>query len=175
MQLFILKAFEQYRIPYNKICFEITESLAITQLDKTLSFIQTFKKLGCQFSLDDFGSGFSSYGYLKNLPVDYLKIDGSFVKDMMIDPIDKAMVKSINEVAKAIGMITIAEFVESGEILAELKLIGVDYAQGYYINQPQALDTLLVSKEHKKNHLKYKLIFIQSIEKNSNNNINELS
>ncbi|NTS77218.1 EAL domain-containing protein [Catenovulum sp. SM1970] len=143
MQMYILQAFERYHIPYNKICFEITESLAITQLDRTLSFIKTFKGLGCKFSLDDFGSGFSSYGYLKNLPVDYLKIDGSFVKDMLLDPIDRAMVKSINEVAKAIGMVTIAEFVESEEILAELKEIGVDYAQGYVINRPQALSNLI--------------------------------
>ncbi len=143
MRLYILNAFEQYKIPYNKICFEITESLAITQLDKTLGFIKTFRNLGCHFSLDDFGSGFSSYGYLKNLPVDYLKIDGAFVKDMLVDPIDCAMVKSINEVAKAIGMSTIAEFVESEEILLQLQEIGVDYAQGYFVNKPKPLAELL--------------------------------
>ncbi|WP_159084108.1 EAL domain-containing protein [Saccharobesus litoralis] len=142
MQIYILNAFETYQVPYEKICFEITESLAITQLDKTLAFIKTFRNLGCRFSLDDFGSGFSSYGYLKNLPVDYLKIDGAFVKDMLIDPIDHAMVKSINEVAKAIGMKTIAEFVESEEILLDLKAIGVDYAQGYFVNKPKPIDHL---------------------------------
>lgn len=147
MQTYILDKFETYRIPYDKICFEITESLAITQLDRTLSFIKTFRQLGCKFSLDDFGSGFSSYGYLKNLPVDFLKIDGSFVKDMMIDPIDRAMVKSINEVAKAIGMKTIAEFVESPEILAELREIGVDYAQGYAINKPEPLAQLIEANQ----------------------------
>lgn len=147
MQIYILNCFEKYRIPYEKICFEITESLAIQQLDETLSFIKCFHKLGCTFALDDFGSGFSSYGYLKNLPVDYVKIDGSFVKDMLIDPIDRAMVKSINEVAKAIGMETVAEFVESEEILADLKQIGIDYAQGYGIAKPKPLSELLKSKK----------------------------
>ncbi|MCU4676316.1 EAL domain-containing protein [Catenovulum sp. 2E275] len=139
IQSFILKCFEQYQIPYQKICFEITESMAIQQLDATLSFISVFKELGCTFALDDFGSGFSSYGYLKNLPVDYVKIDGSFVKDMLDEPIDQAMVKSINEVAKAIGMNTVAEFVESKQILKVLQSIGVDYAQGYAIAKPKPL------------------------------------
>ncbi|EWH09354.1 hypothetical protein DS2_13189 [Catenovulum agarivorans DS-2] len=140
MQNYILDCFEHYKIPYNKICFEITESMAIQQLDATLSFIKCFRDLGCSFALDDFGSGFSSYGYLKNLPVDYLKIDGSFVKDMLVDPIDRAMVKSIYEVAKAIGMETVAEFVESEDILADLRSIGINYGQGYGIAKPMGLD-----------------------------------
>jgi EAL domain-containing protein (putative c-di-GMP-specific phosphodiesterase class I) len=102
-----------------------------------------FKDLGCQFSLDDFGTGFSSYGYLKNLEVNQVKIDGSFVKDLKVDPIDRAMVNSINEVAKAIGMDTVAEFVESDAILEELKDIGVDYAQGYSIHRPSPLAQLV--------------------------------
>ena len=140
MQNYILDCFDHYNIPYNKICFEITESMAIQQLDATLSFIKCFRDLGCSFALDDFGSGFSSYGYLKNLPVDYLKIDGSFVKDMLVDPIDRAMVKSIYEVAKAIGMETVAEFVESEDILADLRGIGINYGQGYGIAKPMNLD-----------------------------------
>ncbi|WP_440905649.1 EAL domain-containing protein [Catenovulum sp. SX2] len=140
MQNYILDCFDHYKIPYNKICFEITESMAIQQLDATLSFIKCFRDLGCSFALDDFGSGFSSYGYLKNLPVDYLKIDGSFVKDMLVDPIDRAMVKSIYEVAKAIGMETVAEFVESEDILADLRGIGINYGQGYGIAKPMNLD-----------------------------------
>ncbi|WP_017446074.1 EAL domain-containing protein [Gayadomonas joobiniege] len=139
MQAFVLNCFDKYQIPYHKICFEVTETVAIMQLDKTLSFIHCFKDLGCSFSLDDFGSGFSSYVYLKNLPVDYLKIDGSFVKDMLVDPVDKAMVKSIYEVACAIGVKTIAEFVESKEIKEELFTIGVNYAQGYGISKPSPL------------------------------------
>ncbi|MFT4928296.1 MAG: diguanylate cyclase (GGDEF)-like protein/PAS domain S-box-containing protein, partial [Phenylobacterium sp.] len=132
----VQELFVEYLIPHQKICFEITESVAIINLNATLEFISWFKQLGCQFSLDDFGTGFSSYGYLKSLPVDLVKIDGSFVKDLMIDPIDRAMVNSINEVAKAIGMRTVAEFVESTAILAELKVLGVDYAQGYGIHRP---------------------------------------
>lgn len=135
--------FVEFLIPHNKICFEITESIAIVNLNATLDFIKQFKALGCQFSLDDFGTGFSSYGYLKNLPVDQVKIDGSFVKDLMVDPIDRAMVNSINEVAKAIGMKTVAEFVESKDILAQLKVIGVDYAQGYGIHRPAPLSQLV--------------------------------
>ncbi|WP_143871506.1 EAL domain-containing protein [Catenovulum sediminis] len=140
MQSYILDCFHKYQIPHEKICFEITESMAIQQLDATLSFIQCFRDLGCSFALDDFGSGFSSYGYLKNLPVDYLKIDGSFVKDMLVDPIDRAMVKSIYEVAKAIGMQTVAEFVESEDILADLRSIGINFGQGYGIAKPMGLE-----------------------------------
>lgn len=143
MQTFILDCFKHYQIPFNKICFEITESMAIQQLDETLEFISVFKKQGCTFALDDFGSGFSSYGYLKNLPVDNVKIDGGFVKDMLQDPIDKAMVTSINEVAKAIGMGTVAEYVESKDILIELQNIGVNYAQGYAIAKPKPLSAML--------------------------------
>ncbi len=138
--------FVEFLIPHHKICFEITESIAIINLSATLDFIGLFKDLGCQFSLDDFGTGFSSYGYLKNLPVDLVKIDGSFVKDLMIDSIDRAMVNSINEVAKAIGMKTVAEFVESEAIYKELKEIGVDYAQGYGLHRPSPLSQLTAGK-----------------------------
>lgn len=147
MQTFILDCFERYQIPFNKVCFEITESMAIQQLDETLEFIAVFKKLGCIFALDDFGSGFSSYGYLKNLPVNNVKIDGGFVKDMLQDPIDKAMVTSINEVAKAIGMGTVAEYVESKDILIELQNIGVNYAQGYAIAKPKPLSAMLTKNK----------------------------
>lgn len=139
LKLFVLNAFEQYAIPYNKICFEITESMAIIKMEETLQFIKTFRQLGCSFALDDFGSGFSSYGYLKTLPVDLVKIDGSFVKDLLVDHIDMAMVCSINDVAKAMGMETVAEFVESKEIMVELGKIGVDYAQGYGVAKPAPL------------------------------------
>jgi diguanylate cyclase (GGDEF)-like protein/PAS domain S-box-containing protein len=139
LKLFILNAFEKYSIPYQKICFEITESMAIIKMDETLEFINTFHRLGCFFALDDFGSGFSSYTYLKTLPVDQLKIDGSFVKDILLDPIDMAMVCSINDVAKAMGMETVAEFVESPEILVELGKMGIDYAQGYGVARPSPL------------------------------------
>ena len=139
LKLFVLNAFEKYKIPYKKVCFEITESMAILKMDETLEFINTFHKLGCLFALDDFGSGFSSYNYLKNLPVDLVKIDGSFVKDILVDPVNMAMVNSINDVAKAMGMKTVAEFVESTEIMVELGKMGVDFAQGYGIAKPHAL------------------------------------
>ena len=143
LKLFVLNAFEKHKIPYKKICFEITESMAILKMEETLEFIHTFQNLGCKFALDDFGSGFSSYNHLKNLPVQQLKIDGSFVKDILIDPIDLAMVKSIKDVAKAMGMETIAEFVESTDIMVELGKMGVDYAQGYGIAKPAPLTNFM--------------------------------
>lgn len=101
--------------------------------------------MGCKFSLDDFGSGLSSFGYLKNLHVDYLKIDGMFVKEIVDNPIDFAMVKSINEVAQVMGMETIAEFVENDSIVQKLKLIGVDYVQGYGVGKPQPVGEIWAS------------------------------
>jgi len=140
LKLYFLNAFEKYNIPYEKVCFEITESQAIVKMEETLDFINTFRKLGCQFALDDFGIGFSSYEHLKKLPVDYVKIDGSFVKDILVDAIDMAMVCSMKDVAKAMKIYTVAEYVESREIMVELGKIGVDYAQGYGVAKPQALE-----------------------------------
>lgn len=137
---FLRRLFETYPVPPDKVCFEITETVAVTNLSSTIEFINEFKQLGCKFSLDDFGSGFSSYGYLKNLPVDYLKIDGTFVKDICDDPIDYAMVESINRIGHVMGKQTIAEFVESAEILEKLGDLGVDFAQGYWITRPQRLE-----------------------------------
>ncbi len=127
----------------NKLCFEITETAAIANLTRAQQTIVELKKMGCAFSLDDFGSGLSSFAYLKNLPVDYIKIDGMFVKDIKDDPIDREMVRSINQIAQVMGMKTIAEFVENDEIKGMLRLIGVDYAQGYGIEKPRPLDELL--------------------------------
>ncbi|MDN4502195.1 EAL domain-containing protein [Alteromonadaceae bacterium BrNp21-10] len=135
----ILQAFKQYDIPHNKICFEINESVAIVKTEETLQFIKTFQKLGCLFALDDFGSGFASYSYLKKLPVDMIKIDGNFIKNLLIDSSDSLMVRSMNDVAKSLGVKTMAEFVESKEIMVELGKIGVDYAQGFSIAKPRAL------------------------------------
>jgi diguanylate cyclase (GGDEF)-like protein/PAS domain S-box-containing protein len=129
-----------------RFCFEITETAAITHLSNASNFITVLKDMGCKFALDDFGSGLSSFGYLKNLPVDYLKIDGMFVKDIVDDQIDHAMVKSINEIGHVMKMKTIAEYVENDEIKGMLREIGVDYAQGHGISMPVAIDELL--KEH---------------------------
>lgn len=123
------------------ICFEITETAAIASLSSASKFIRRVKQLGCRFALDDFGSGLCSFAYLKTLPVDYLKIDGAFVRDIAADPVDLTMVKSINDMAHALGKRTIAEFVESKAILDILRGIGVDYAQGYYISEPHPLPT----------------------------------
>lgn len=140
LKLFVLNAFEKYAIPYDKICFEITETMAIVKLEETLQFMRTFRQMGCKFALDDFGSGFSSYAYLKSLPVDCVKIDGSFVRDILTDNVDLAMVSSIKDVAKAMGMETVAEFVENESVMTQLGKLGVDYAQGYGVAKPIPLD-----------------------------------
>tara|TARA_A200000113_G_scaffold98386_2_gene88179 strand:- start:835 stop:1776 length:942 start_codon:yes stop_codon:yes gene_type:complete len=137
--LFVLNAFETYAIPYEKICFEVIESVAIIKLEHTLAFMRKFNRLGCTFSLDDFGSGFSSYNYLKSLPVSQVKIDGMFIKDMLNDSVDTAMVASINDVAKAMGMQTVGEFVENDAIMAQLGKMGIDFAQGYGVAKPAPL------------------------------------
>ena len=130
---------KNHEVPAGVICFEITETAAIANLDAATRFIGELKHLGCRFSLDDFGSGLSSFAYLKNLPVDYLKIDGSFVRDMETEAIDCAMVAAIQQLASVIGLKTIAEFVENDGILNKLAEIGVDYAQGYGISRPMPL------------------------------------
>ncbi len=140
---FVVKLIHDTGVEGEKVCFEITETTAISNLSTATEFISKLKELGCRFALDDFGSGLSSFGYLKRLPVDYLKIDGMFVKDIVDDPIDHAMVKSINEIGHVMGMQTIAEFVENDVIKGMLKEIGVDYGQGFGIDKPIPLDELL--------------------------------
>lgn len=141
---FLRKQFVAYSIPPEMICFEITETSAISNLGSAIRFINELKSLGCYFSLDDFCAGMSSFAYLKHLPVDFLKIDGSFVKDMLDDPINRAMVEVINHIGHVMGKRTIAEFVETAQIEQALLEIGVDYAQGYVIERPQLFtcDTL---------------------------------
>jgi diguanylate cyclase (GGDEF)-like protein/PAS domain S-box-containing protein len=131
--------FRTFNVAPSMICFEITETSAIANLDSAIRFIDELKTLGCRFSLDDFCSGMSSFAYLKHLPVDYLKIDGSFVKDMLDNPVNRAMVQVINNIGHVMGKRTIAEFVETEHIEGVLKEIGVDYAQGYLIGRPEPL------------------------------------
>ena len=137
--LHIESQLREFNIPAHKICFEITETEAIGNLSKAIYFIKRLRALGCTFALDDFGSGLSSYAYLKNLPVDFLKIDGMFVKDMVSDATHRAMVESINHIGHVMGRKTIAEFVENQEIAAELGKLGVDFLQGYGIAKPRPL------------------------------------
>lgn len=144
----IAKQLEKSGVDGKKICFEITETAAISNLSSAKEFISRVKGLGCWFALDDFGSGLSSFGYLKHLPVDYLKIDGMFVKNIVDDPIDYAMVKSINEIGHVMGMKTIAEFVEDDDIMKILKKIKVDYAQGYGIEKPRPFDEIIAEQNN---------------------------
>jgi EAL domain-containing protein (putative c-di-GMP-specific phosphodiesterase class I) len=139
---FLKKQFGEYEIDPRGICFEVTETAAIANLELANILIRELKGMGCSFSLDDFGSGLSSFGYLKNLPVDYLKIDGSFVRDMARDATDAAMVEAINSIGHVMGIKTIAEWVENQETLDALRRIGVDYAQGYLFGRPQPMATL---------------------------------
>ncbi len=136
---FVAENFARSVVPPAKICFEITETAAISHMAKAVQFINRLKAIGCRFALDDFGAGMSSFAYLKTLPVDFLKIDGSFVKGIVTGPIDLAMLKSINEIGQVMGMKTVAEFVENDAIVARLREVGVDYAQGYGIARPRPL------------------------------------
>lgn len=144
---FIVEQLESKRIVPEKICFEITETAAITNLAGAKQLISTLRALGCSFALDDFGSGVSSFAYLKNLEVDLIKIDGVFVKDICDDPVSRALVKAINDMGHAMGKRTIAEAVESQAVFEELRRIGVDYAQGYGITAPRPLSILESSPE----------------------------
>jgi diguanylate cyclase (GGDEF)-like protein/PAS domain S-box-containing protein len=131
---------KDYDLPAEIICFEITETVAISNLVKATRFLDELHRLGCLFALDDFGSGVSSFSYLKNLPVDFLKIDGEFVRDIATNPINLAMVKSINEIGHVMGKKTIAEYVEDRQTVDLLKEIGVDYAQGFIFSRPEPLE-----------------------------------
>ena len=134
---YVTDLIRQYRLDPRRFCFEITETSVIANLDKARQFMRALRELGCSFSLDDFGSGLSSFAYLKTLEVDFLKIDGMFVTAIADNPIDRAMVASINQVGHVMGLHTIAEFAENEGIIRILKEIGVDYAQGYGVARPE--------------------------------------
>lgn len=140
---FIIEQLASTRVPAHKLCFELTETAAIANLAAATEFIWTLREKGCRFALDDFGSGLSSFAYLKNLPVDFLKIDGMFVKDISRDPIDRAMVTAIHQIGTTMHKRTVAEFVEDQATLDCLKSIGVHYVQGYHLGYPQPLEDLL--------------------------------
>ncbi|MDH5183481.1 MAG: EAL domain-containing protein [Gammaproteobacteria bacterium] len=136
---FIKDAIRHYEIPAERLCFEITETAAISNLGNATALISELKRLGCLFSLDDFGTGLSSFSYLKTLKVDYIKIDGSFVRDMKKDKTARTIVEAINNLGHSVGLQTIAEYVESAELLQAVSALGVDYAQGYAIDKPNPI------------------------------------
>jgi diguanylate cyclase (GGDEF)-like protein/PAS domain S-box-containing protein len=142
--IFLKEKLQSSQIPMGKIGFEVTENAAIKNIFKAKDFIETIKKHGCKFALDDFGSGHSSFAYLKDLPVDILKIDGMFVKGIHLEPVNYAMVKAINDVGQVMKMKTIAEYVENEDICNSLKEIGVDYGQGYYFGRSEKLEEVIV-------------------------------
>jgi EAL domain-containing protein (putative c-di-GMP-specific phosphodiesterase class I) len=139
MLRFIMDKMEETGVSAENIVFEITETTAIANITAATSFMLTLRGCGFRFSLDDFGSGLSSFAYLKKLPVDYLKIDGTFVRDLLSDPVDYAMVRSINELGQLLGKETIAQSVETLDIADELRSIGVDYVQGHAYAKAQPL------------------------------------
>ena len=131
----------------SRLCFEITETAAVTNWSNALYFMKELQQRGCRFALDDFGSGLSSFMYLKTLPVDYLKIDGQFIENVTRDPVDRSMVEAISQVGKAMGIQTIAERVESAEVLAELGRLGIGFAQGFHIAKPQPTSSFPYARE----------------------------
>jgi EAL domain-containing protein (putative c-di-GMP-specific phosphodiesterase class I) len=126
-----------------RLCFEITETAAVTRLADAALFIEQVQAVGVGVALDDFGSGASSFGYLKSMPVNMLKIDGQFIRDLLTDPLDEAAVRCFVDVAKAVGMKTVAEFVETAAVRERLRELGVDFAQGYLIHRPAPIDELM--------------------------------
>jgi diguanylate cyclase (GGDEF)-like protein/PAS domain S-box-containing protein len=138
-QAYVVEELERSGVDSRRICFEITETAAISKLDSAIRFISALKAKGCRFILDDFGSGLSSFAYLRDLQVEFLKIDGEFVQNMMEDRVKRAMVESINQIGHVMGLQTIAEWVENRQTLEALKELGVDYAQGYWLCRPQPL------------------------------------
>jgi EAL domain-containing protein (putative c-di-GMP-specific phosphodiesterase class I) len=143
---FLVNQIQNSGIPAEILCFEITETTVIANLCQATRLISQLRDMGCRFALDDFGVGLSSFSYLKNLAVDYLKLDGCFVKNMVNDNIDNAMVKAINQIGHTMDIRTIAEFVEDEAILKAVRDIGVDFVQGYAIARPVPIEVGLYNE-----------------------------
>ncbi len=141
---FLKAKFAEYRLPPHVICFEITETAAIANIDQAIQFITELKQMGCHFALDDFGSGMNCFAYLKQLKIDYLKIDGSFIQNITTEPIDRELVACMNRIAHVLGVKTVAEWVENDEILQTLRELDIDYAQGYGLHRPEPLEFTLM-------------------------------
>ena len=142
---FLMEQLDSSAVRAETLCFEITETAAVSNIARAARFICALRERGCKFALDDFGSGMSSFTYLRNLPVDFLKIDGNFVRDIQHDRVSHSMVHAINNIAHDMGMTTIAEYAENADIVALLRECGVDYAQGYGIGRPRPLKDLLAA------------------------------
>ncbi len=139
---FVIHLLRELDIDPDSVCFEISESVAISHFVNTKRLMMTLHDCGCLLALDDFGSGFSSFSYLRDLPLTYLKIDGNFVHNLVANPVDAAMVKAVHEVGQVMKLLTIAELVEDEQTLSHLRVIGVDYAQGYFCGRPIPMDQL---------------------------------
>jgi EAL domain-containing protein (putative c-di-GMP-specific phosphodiesterase class I) len=139
---YLKRQFSDHRVPYPSICFEVTETNALADLGRARAFMHSLCELGSSFAVDDFGTGFASYTYVKSLPVRYLKIDGSFVRNLACDPVDRAFVESINHVGHVLKLQTIAEWAETPAVVEILSDLGVDFAQGYGVGAPVALEDL---------------------------------
>jgi EAL domain-containing protein (putative c-di-GMP-specific phosphodiesterase class I) len=133
---FVRAHLDKNGVPPTSIIIEITESLAVRHLSYVERQIESLRKMGCELALDDFGTGYSSFSYLQRLPMDYIKIDGCFIRDLVDNPVDQKMVRMIGEIGREAGMKTIAEYVQNGPALSLLGELGIDYAQGYYIGRP---------------------------------------
>jgi len=144
---FMFENLVRYGVPRDKLIFEVTETTAVANLEDAADFINEMRNIGCRFSLDDFGAGQSSYAYLKRLPVDFIKIDGAFVRNIAQDDVDYALVKSITEMGHFLNKKIIAEYVSDEEILEVVKDIGVDYVQGYFLGRPCFIEELAVVEE----------------------------
>ena len=145
---FVLEQFEESATPPGAVCFEITETAAISNLARAARFIGRFRDLGCRFALDDFGSGLSSFAYLKALPVDYLKIDGSYIRGLARDHVDLAVVEAIQRLAEALGAKTVAECVEDAQTLERVRSMGIDFGQGYAIHRPEPYAAFALSMDY---------------------------
>jgi EAL domain-containing protein (putative c-di-GMP-specific phosphodiesterase class I) len=134
---YVLGLIGEYDVPPARLCFEITETVAVRNLARAVRFIERLRAVGCQVALDDFGAGMSSFGYLKNLPVDVIKIDGSFIRDLDGDPMSRSIVDAIAEIGHQRGLDVVAEWVSSEDTIAILRALGVDYGQGFALHRPE--------------------------------------
>jgi len=137
---YLLEQISEFGVGTSKLCFEITETGTISNLVKAADFVRAFRNIGCKFAIDDFGTGLASHNYLRELPVDFAKIDGTFITEIDNNRNDYAMTRSINDLAHFLGQKTIAESVENGDIIKKLTEIGVDYLQGWGVGKPKLLD-----------------------------------